>query len=53
MTSNQAIVFGELEKDAHIPIIREAALEARKLVADLVEGAKGREVAAVAVDLMV
>ncbi|KAL8284075.1 hypothetical protein RQP46_005188 [Phenoliferia psychrophenolica] len=52
MTSNQAIVYGELATEAHVPIILEAVLEAQKLVAAGVEGAKGREVAAVAVDLM-
>ncbi|KAK4050942.1 hypothetical protein OIO90_004918 [Microbotryomycetes sp. JL221] len=51
MTSNQAIVFGELAKPHHATVLIDSCRLAQNLVEQGVEGAKGRDIAAVAVDL--
>jgi hypothetical protein len=46
-------VCGELGKPHHAHIVQEAVVEAQKLMKDEVDGAKGRDIGAVAVDIMV
>lgn len=53
MTSNQAIVFSEVTKPQYQHLIRESAVEAQKIVEAGVEGAAGRDLHAVAIDVMV
>ncbi|SGZ29742.1 BQ5605_C050g12494 [Microbotryum silenes-dioicae] len=52
MTSNQAIVAGELSKPHHQHLMLEAVKEASQLVLDGFEGVKRRDVASVAVDIV-
>ncbi|KAK4053561.1 hypothetical protein OIV83_001729 [Microbotryomycetes sp. JL201] len=51
MTSNQAIVYGELAKEHHKDILAQSCLQAQLLVEQGQPGAKNRDIAAVAVDL--
>lgn len=53
MTSNQALVAGALAANAETGIPKAATVEAAELVENEVPGAKGRDIAAVAVDIMV
>ncbi|SCV67906.1 BQ2448_5517 [Microbotryum intermedium] len=52
MTSNQAIVAGELSKPHHKHLMVEAVKEASQLALDGFQGVKGRDVASVAVDIV-